>query len=189
MQIFKFLRVRVKIDILKPLRIGAKVRVGSSGPLIWVDFKYEKIPDFCFYCGRVGHSVNYCPEEGSEVMLQKGQFQYREWLRGSSSNKLFSKDITTGRKGNKGLRSLGLGELPEHAGKEIGAAELTGEKTTQLVAASTSRVLSNNSAANEDDKTDRNTTNLSARPGSLQIQIQNWRHGDKCPPVEVNIPD
>ncbi|PON97978.1 hypothetical protein TorRG33x02_062930 [Trema orientale] len=57
-------------------------------------------------------------------------------------------------------------ELPEHAEKEIDAAEFVSEKMTQLVAASTSRVLSNNSATDEDDKTDRNTTNLSARPGN-----------------------
>ncbi|PON49902.1 hypothetical protein PanWU01x14_227100 [Parasponia andersonii] len=37
------LRAHVVVDILKPLRRGAKVCLGSAGPQISVEFKYEKL--------------------------------------------------------------------------------------------------------------------------------------------------
>ncbi|GMN47221.1 hypothetical protein TIFTF001_016394 [Ficus carica] len=33
----------------------AKVSLGSSGRSVWVDLKYERVPDYCFVCGIIGH--------------------------------------------------------------------------------------------------------------------------------------
>ncbi|CAH9103932.1 unnamed protein product [Cuscuta europaea] len=27
----------------------------------WVDFKYEKLPNFCFICAIIGHTDKFCP--------------------------------------------------------------------------------------------------------------------------------
>lgn len=26
----------------------------------WVNFKYEKLPNFCFFCGVIGHAEKFC---------------------------------------------------------------------------------------------------------------------------------
>lgn len=53
------LRIRVRIDLRLPLeRERALNLLGKSH---WVTFKYEKLPLFCFYCGRILHDVEGCP--------------------------------------------------------------------------------------------------------------------------------
>nr|XP_023876776.1 uncharacterized protein LOC111989219 [Quercus suber] len=54
-----FIRIRVLIDISMPLCRGWKVRLGEQG-LKWVDFKYERLPIFCYLCGRVDHDEQDC---------------------------------------------------------------------------------------------------------------------------------
>lgn len=46
----KCLRVRVKVDVTKKLLRGKKITIkGDDGR--WVYFKYERLPNFCYYCG------------------------------------------------------------------------------------------------------------------------------------------
>jgi hypothetical protein len=53
------LRIRVEIDLSKPLERGRALKF--EGKSHWVPFKYEKLPMFCFECGRVVHGVKGCP--------------------------------------------------------------------------------------------------------------------------------
>lgn len=78
-----YMRLRVEIDISKPLRRGARVRTGNSGEVIWVDARYERLPDFCFDCGRVGHTSRECLETSILVKGDSGPSQYGPWLRAS----------------------------------------------------------------------------------------------------------
>ena len=48
------LRIRVSLDISKPLCKGRVVKLGSPSP-VWVEFKYERLPIFCYWCGKVDH--------------------------------------------------------------------------------------------------------------------------------------
>ncbi|CAB4304489.1 unnamed protein product [Prunus armeniaca] len=50
----QFLRVPVKLDITKPLKRGTKISL-PSGQQEWVDFRYERLPDLCYNCKRMGH--------------------------------------------------------------------------------------------------------------------------------------
>lgn len=50
-----FIKVRVLIDISLPLCRGRLITVDSEGR-IWVSFKYERLPNVCFWCGRLNHS-------------------------------------------------------------------------------------------------------------------------------------
>lgn len=34
---------------------------------MWVDFKYENLAMFCFYCGKVGHSESSCYDRKSDA--------------------------------------------------------------------------------------------------------------------------
>jgi hypothetical protein len=45
------LRLRVYIDISMPLKRGRALVL--NGKSIWVSFRYEKLPRFCYHCGRM----------------------------------------------------------------------------------------------------------------------------------------
>ena len=76
-----FMRVRVALPISKPLRGGGYI-ADSSGEHTWVNFKYERLPIFCYFFGLVGHDVRHCAnhfaveKNGGEV-----DYQYCEWLK------------------------------------------------------------------------------------------------------------
>jgi hypothetical protein len=53
------LRIRVEIDLVKPLERGRALRL--EGKSYWVSFRYEKLPMFCFECGRIVHGDKGCP--------------------------------------------------------------------------------------------------------------------------------
>jgi hypothetical protein len=50
-----FLRIKVLLHFKNPLIIGFNLR-RSNRPPSWVHLKYERLSDFCFSCGRLGHS-------------------------------------------------------------------------------------------------------------------------------------
>ncbi|KAL2941610.1 hypothetical protein RDABS01_029960 [Bienertia sinuspersici] len=59
--ITKSLRIRVKVDATKPLcsLVDLKMRNGEKTK---VPIKYEKLPVFCYVCGRLGHGEKDCDE-------------------------------------------------------------------------------------------------------------------------------
>lgn len=64
-----YLRIKVAIDVFRLLR--AKMRLKKSGgEWMWIQFKYERLPSFCFYCGLIGHTDKFC-----EVMFDNPQGQ------------------------------------------------------------------------------------------------------------------
>ena len=75
-----FLRVRVEVDVSRLLCRGRKV-VLENDKEIWVSFKYEKLPNFCYWCDMVSHVDEEC-----EIWLaNKGktpaaQQEYGAWL-------------------------------------------------------------------------------------------------------------
>ncbi|KAF4348271.1 hypothetical protein G4B88_017228 [Cannabis sativa] len=54
-----FLRVQVDFNIENPLVSGCFFDLGS-GVKRWIQFKYEKIGIFCYFCGRLGHQRKGC---------------------------------------------------------------------------------------------------------------------------------
>lgn len=59
-RVSQFLRLRVLIDITKPLRQSFNV-IRKSGNPLRVHFRYERLSDFCYRCGCIGHGVEECP--------------------------------------------------------------------------------------------------------------------------------
>ncbi|KAK9991871.1 hypothetical protein SO802_026856 [Lithocarpus litseifolius] len=49
-----FIRVRILIDINKPL-CRARHFSSSRGEQGWVSFKYERLPNICYWCGCLSH--------------------------------------------------------------------------------------------------------------------------------------
>ena len=57
----KFMRVKVDLQLDKPLRRGGKV-ASVEGEKFLVSFRYEWLPTFCFQCGRLGHDEKHCKD-------------------------------------------------------------------------------------------------------------------------------
>ncbi|CAH9143174.1 unnamed protein product [Cuscuta epithymum] len=52
-----YMHIRVCMNV-KPLKRGTTLKKEGIG--YWVDFKYERLQNFCFVCGIIGHSENFC---------------------------------------------------------------------------------------------------------------------------------
>ena len=77
----KFMRVRVRMDITKPLCRGRKIGLGS-GAEGWVSFQYERLPNFCYWCGVPTHGDRDCEEWLRTPEDQRAKpLEYGTWLR------------------------------------------------------------------------------------------------------------
>ena len=76
-----FIRVRVSVSVSKPLRRGCFVS-DSEGNCTWLNFKYERLVMFCYFCRFVGHDLKHCAgffaaEKNGATM----ELQYGDWLK------------------------------------------------------------------------------------------------------------
>ena len=76
-----FFRIRVDIDITKPLMRGKMIHIEDVEEG-WVYFKYERLPTFCYCCGILGHQERECQtiRKGS-LSSEEDDLQYGPWLR------------------------------------------------------------------------------------------------------------
>ncbi|KAF4361813.1 hypothetical protein F8388_016415 [Cannabis sativa] len=80
-----FLRIRVKLCVTKPLPIGRMIKLPNIRDEFWIDFRYERLPVFCFECGRLGHPFEQCVsfmermDNGNDDDLPFGP-----WMKGTS---------------------------------------------------------------------------------------------------------
>lgn len=51
------LRVRVKIDVNEPIKRGTNIKIKSKADKTWIPVTYEKLSDFCYHCGKLGHMM------------------------------------------------------------------------------------------------------------------------------------
>jgi hypothetical protein len=76
-----WMRVRVTIDITKPLCRGRKITLEDSSER-WISFKYERLPNFCYWCGKVDHGDKDCSYWlANKHKLKSNDQQYGPWLR------------------------------------------------------------------------------------------------------------
>ncbi|XP_058746370.1 uncharacterized protein LOC131619274 [Vicia villosa] len=90
-RIGRFLRLKVSMDLQKPLKRGAIVKFKEKN--LRVHFKYERLPTFCYIYGKIGHQLKDC--ETLEDMNKKGyedmdkqELSFGHWLRASPLPKL-----------------------------------------------------------------------------------------------------
>ena len=77
----EFWRVCISVDISKPLPRCRKLWFEGK-QIGWVGIKYERLPNFCYWCGRLSHGDRDCELwiRGKENM-KKDDRQFGEWLR------------------------------------------------------------------------------------------------------------
>jgi hypothetical protein len=84
----EFLRVRIVLDLTKPLSRGRRLKLRDRS--IWISFKYEKIPRFCFNCGVIQHGSRGCVRPGGVRLVGEGrESQFGRWLRAGQSGNMF----------------------------------------------------------------------------------------------------
>lgn len=84
----KSIRLRIKIDVRKPLiqRVKVKLRGGEED---FYEVKYERPPLFCYHCGLLGHGVKDCDgcrEEDDPTIHFGDWMKASPWKRNLATN-------------------------------------------------------------------------------------------------------
>jgi hypothetical protein len=117
----QFLRIKVKLDIGKPLMRGVTLcgeDKDGGGKDIWCPLMYEFIPDFCYLCGIIGHTDKFCGNEER----RSGTKQYSASLRFILPRRSFGDE--THKASWRPCHLLGRGSTP--AGKMHGGEGVLG---------------------------------------------------------------
>ncbi|TXG65614.1 hypothetical protein EZV62_006889 [Acer yangbiense] len=80
----KFLRVRVNIDISKPLRRALNVGVEDSDQMATISVCYDRLPDLCFHCGVLSHPLREWPLRKSIEDVGR-PLKYGAWIRAGTT--------------------------------------------------------------------------------------------------------
>ena len=81
-----FIRLRDVVDIHNPICHGCMITTvrGNEG---WVNFRYERLPNICYWCGKLTHRDRECPLWiRSRGTLKDGDQQFSAWLRATTPN-------------------------------------------------------------------------------------------------------
>ncbi|XP_019181690.1 PREDICTED: uncharacterized protein LOC109176755 [Ipomoea nil] len=113
-----FYRIRITHDVTVPLKRRMKM-IMRDGTWTWVNFKYERLHMFCFFCGIMGHTDKFCLA-ARRSLLSPDQYMFGATMRagGHSPAKLIGdkwfklgqerrKEIGFGMRGNGQARMAG----------------------------------------------------------------------------------
>lgn len=76
-----YVRVRVTLDVYQPLCRGRVVTFEGGGK-IWVSFRYERLPNICYWCGCFNHNDRDCDTwVQSKGTLRVEEQQFGSWIR------------------------------------------------------------------------------------------------------------
>lgn len=76
----RHIKLLVELDITKPLQRGTKPQFRKQEN--WVDFRYEQLPDLCFYCGLISHNEKGCCKRKLDVAVNCLMVsQYGMWMK------------------------------------------------------------------------------------------------------------
>uniref|UniRef100_A0A7N2MLH9 Zinc knuckle CX2CX4HX4C domain-containing protein n=1 Tax=Quercus lobata TaxID=97700 RepID=A0A7N2MLH9_QUELO len=78
---WSFMRVQVVIDVSLPLCRGRLISF-NKGEEGWVSFKYERLPNICYWCGFLNHRDKDCDQWiESDGSLKDEDKEYGPWIR------------------------------------------------------------------------------------------------------------
>ena len=96
--------------------MGRRSVEGGEGR--WVQFKYERLPNFCYRCGLLSHALKDCQESrGNNSVGEKEELQYGAWLRGKIFRR-YSQDSS--KRGMEKEAGNSFGESGDEIGRRPG---------------------------------------------------------------------
>lgn len=102
----KFARIRVTRSLKKPLQRCLNISLNKEGASSLILLLYERLPDFCYACGRVGHVHRDCVD----ACLNITDPEFGPWMRAGRSD--FVRPRASTRSGPEGCKesdnSLGV---------------------------------------------------------------------------------
>lgn len=94
------MKAKILFDLEKSIKKGANTGSKADG-IFWVDFKYEKLPQFCFYCGKIDHGKQGCIEKQEDNQRVRSR-NLGQWLRTSMiGRKILDNQSKMGKKLNE----------------------------------------------------------------------------------------
>ncbi|KAL9679970.1 hypothetical protein QQ045_017841 [Rhodiola kirilowii] len=75
-----YLRVRIEMPVDVPIRRGLLLQFPDDEPDQWITFRYERLPNVCFRCGRLTHVTSRCVSSDRDMSGKK----FGPWLRAES---------------------------------------------------------------------------------------------------------
>lgn len=124
-----YLRIRVSIDVRLPLKRKMKMKK-RDGSYFWVSFKYERLDTFCYFCGILGHAMQFC-RKAYEVKIPPEDLLYGAWLRAkprTPTNMIGSRWIVDEKAGKTEVEAEG--DEDRHAGGSSEHLIITEEQTS-----------------------------------------------------------
>ncbi|KAK4260870.1 hypothetical protein QN277_003933 [Acacia crassicarpa] len=73
-----FMRVRVILDLRKVLASGFWMNKPNGGK-IWIAIKFEKLQNFCYNCGKIGHDYRVCRLEKLMSVVCSSEPRFGAW--------------------------------------------------------------------------------------------------------------
>lgn len=128
-QIRGFICVREFIDTSKPRKSGFFIS-RENGQKLWIAYKYERLADFYYKCGKLDHTERACLDDSPTIPLETNESTYLgPWLRATSTNNKIDKQETTsiGKSENKYESHCKNNSPSEHAnlGSEVDSTPST----------------------------------------------------------------
>lgn len=80
----KFLRIKVDINILFPLKSSVMLHCHGRSD-VPVEIRYERLTDFCFKCGLLGHKIQNCLEAFSDMVMDSSTHLFGPWLKAENT--------------------------------------------------------------------------------------------------------
>lgn len=78
----RHVRVQIKIDVFKPLCRHIYILNGKKEQ-VKVELQYEKLPNFCYWCGLLGHTERECLVKPIDTSNKIVDWPIKETLRAS----------------------------------------------------------------------------------------------------------
>ncbi|XP_030955941.1 uncharacterized protein LOC115978054 [Quercus lobata] len=133
----KFLRVKVELKVEDPLLSGFFLDRNTQ-PNLWIRFKYERIAEFCFKCGRLGHLKARCIWADAEVQSNsKEPFGFGPWLKAEAASNRASRWVEFIADNNQACEEVDVGRKEsvsqEQEESRVHALQVGGTKETQAV--------------------------------------------------------
>lgn len=118
-------RIRVKIDISKPLCRGLRVFLEALNQEFTLPLQYEKLPDFCFSCGMIGHRFCECPANLVRIQEETPK-RFGDWLRATNlaPRRKSSKQNSTSASSSHSKQATEPSAAEADSSKELSSSEI-----------------------------------------------------------------